>query len=144
MVLTTPQHDLGVRERQIPAALRVRRARRVGIEPRPEPQLLLDRSEVRAVLARLTGVPWLAGMFLYGAGLRLSKCLDLRVKDIDFERNVIAVRQRKGAKDRMVPLPAAVRGRLKAQIEGVREQHARDVANGCGRVVLPGATACWL
>ena len=92
--------------------------------------VLLDMSEVRAVLARLTGARWLAGMLLYGAGLRLSECLDLRVKDIDFERNVIAVRQGKGAKHRMVPLPAAVRARLAAQIEGVRGQHARDVANG--------------
>jgi len=103
--------------------------------------VVLDRSEVRAVLARLTGVSWLAGMLLYGAGLRLSECLDLRVKDIDFERNVIAVRQGKGAKDRMVPLPAAVRARLAAHMEGVRAQHARDVANGCGRIVLPGAIA---
>ena len=82
------------------------RARQPGRLP-----VVLDRSEVRAVLAGLTGVSWLAGMLLYGAGLRLSECLDLRVKDIDFERNAIAVRQGKGAKDRMVPLPAAVRAR---------------------------------
>jgi len=55
--------------------------------------------------------------------------------------SALAVRQGKGAKDRMVPLPAAVRARLAAHMEGVRAQHARDVANGCGRVVLPRAIA---
>jgi integron integrase len=101
--------------------------------------VVLERSEVRAILARLDGPMWLIVMLLYGAGLRPMECLELRVKDIDFERNAVAVRRGKGAKDRMVPLPAAVRERLAKHLEQVCRQHERDVRDGCGRVVLPDA-----
>lgn len=118
----------------LPDADSVVRARRSACLP-----VVLDRGEVRRVLGKLTGTMWLVGMLLYGAGLRLRECLELRVKDIDFERSAIAVRQGKGAKDRMVPLPTAVRDRLATHLQRVHAQHVRDMAEGHGRVVLPGA-----
>jgi integron integrase len=101
--------------------------------------VVLTRGEVRAVMTRLAGVPWMVVALLYGAGLRLNECLDLRVKDLDFERRQVAVRRGKGAKDRLVPLPELVRESLAANLETVRAQHQRDLAAGYGAVALPEA-----
>jgi len=101
--------------------------------------VVLSRSEVRQVLDRLTGVPRIVAMLLYGAGFRLQECLELRVKDLDFERREITVRRGKGQKDRRVMLPDAVRKVLEQHLEGVRRLHHADLAAGFGRVVLPGA-----
>jgi len=60
--------------------------------------VVLNRAEVQALLAALDGVPWVMAMLLYGSGLRLTECLRLRVKDIDFSRNEIVVREGKGNK----------------------------------------------
>jgi integron integrase len=76
-------------------------------------------------------------MLLYGAGLRLSEALDLRIKDVDFERRAIAVRRGKGGKDRMVPLPAQVVPKLRAHLAAVRAQFDRDRATGLAGVFLP-------
>ena len=62
--------------------------------------VVLSPSEVRHVLDQLTGVPRIVATLLYGAGLRLQECLELRVKDLDFERREITVRRGKGQKDR--------------------------------------------
>lgn len=101
--------------------------------------VVLSRDEVAAVLDRLRGVMWLIAVLLYGAGLRLSECLDLRVKDIDFDRRQIVVRDGKGAKDRPVPLPAMAVDALERQLDEVRRLHRRDLAAGYGRVMLPDA-----
>src|SRR3989442_15570961 len=85
------------------------------------------------------GTMWLVVALLYGAGLRLQECLELRVKDVDFDRHQIVVRRGKGRKDRRTMLPGIVRERLIAHLAGVRRQHEQDVAGGEGRVVLPGA-----
>lgn len=100
---------------------------------------VLSRDEVRAVLARMHGVPRLMATLLYGAGLRLLECCRLRVKDVDFSRNQILVRRGKGAKDRVTMLPLAVKPQLQAQLDVVREQHQRDLAAGAGWVELPDA-----
>ena len=95
---------------------------------------------VRATGAdQLTGVPRIVATPLYGAGLRLQECLELRVKDLDFERREITVRRGKGQKDRRVMLPDALRKALEEHLEGVRRLHHADLAAGFGRVVLPGA-----
>lgn len=96
--------------------------------------VVLSRDEVAAVLDRLGGVMWLIAVLLYGAGLRLTECLDLRVKDIDFDRCQIVVRDGKGGKDRPVPLPAIAVGALVRQLDEVRRLHQRDLAAGHGRV----------
>src|SRR3972149_11459146 len=101
--------------------------------------VVLGAQELRLVLDRLTGVPRLIVTLLYGAGLRLQECLELRVKDIDFERHQVVVRRGKGQKDRRTMLPVTVEERLATHLEAVRRQHQKDVADGVGRVVLPGA-----
>ena len=103
--------------------------------------VVLSRDEVAAVLDRLRGGMWLIAVVLYGAGLRLTECLDLRVKDIDFDRRQIVVRDGKGAKDRPVPLPAMAVDALVRQLDEVRRLHQRDLAAGYGRVMLPDALA---
>jgi integrase len=57
------------------------------------------------VLGCMSSVPRLVGALLYGGGLRLLECLQLKVKDIDFERRQIIIRRGKGAKDRSTPFP---------------------------------------
>lgn len=101
--------------------------------------VVLSVGDVRRVLACLNGMPALVASLLYGAGLRLQECLELRVKDIDFERREITVRRGKGSKDRRVMLPDATREPLSKHLAQVKELHDRDLADGFGRVVLPDA-----
>jgi integron integrase len=101
--------------------------------------VVLSTDEVRTVLSELTGVPRLAASLLYGAGLRLQECLELRVKDLDFERREITVRRGKGQKDRRVMMPDALHDPLRRHLDAVRRQHQADLAAGLGRVVLPDA-----
>jgi integron integrase len=103
--------------------------------------VVLSRGEVRAILDRMKGVPGLVCWLLYGARLRLVECLSLRVKDIDFERNELAVRNGKGAKDRVTVLPTLCRRELQSHLDRVRQLHAEDVARGLGRAPLPFALA---
>ncbi len=70
--------------------------------------VVLTVVEVREVLARLQGTPYLMAALLYGAGLRLMECCRLRVKDVDFGRKEIRVRDGKGRKDRVTVLPGAI------------------------------------
>ncbi len=101
--------------------------------------VVLSSSEVRQVLDQLTGVPRIVATLLYGAGLRLQECLELRVKDLDFERREITVGRGKGQKERRVMLPEVLREVLGQHLEDVRRLHHADIAAGFGRVVLPGA-----
>jgi integron integrase len=105
----------------------------------PRIPLVLTPEEVRAVLGRLRGVPALAASLMYGAGLRLLECARLRVKDIDFTRAEITVRDGKGRKDRVTMLPAALAPQLKQHLERVRNQHLHDLRAGLGSVALPDA-----
>jgi integron integrase len=101
--------------------------------------VVLSRSEVSALLSRLRGPVWLMASLMYGAGLRLLECAELRVKDINFDRNELTVRDGKGGKDRVTMLPAAVKGPLLAHLTRVKAQHESDLAVGRGRVALPSA-----
>jgi integron integrase len=76
---------------------------------------------------------------MYGAGLRLNECLGLRVQDIDFGANQIAVRSGKGSKDRVTMLPQAAKQPLIEHLRRVKTIHDRDLAEGHGRVSLPDA-----
>jgi integron integrase len=78
-------------------------------------------------------------VLLYGTGLRLEECLNLRVKDVDFDRHQILVRQGKGQKDRATMLPASARESLTRHLAEVQRLHARDLAQGFGHVVVPFA-----
>jgi integron integrase len=103
--------------------------------------VVLTRGEVSAILARMSGVPHLVCWLLYGAGLRLAEGLGLRVKDIDFARNEITIRDGKGAKDRVSVLPASCREPLREHLAKVRRLHQEDLARGLGRAPLPFALA---
>ena len=101
--------------------------------------LVLSRGEVTAVLSRLRGRMWLIASLLYGSGLRLEECLGLRVKDVDFDRRVLVVRDGKGRKDRETVLPAKLMEPLRRHLRGIRLQHDALVADGRGAVTLPEA-----
>ena len=99
--------------------------------------VVLTQSEAGALLAHMHGTPRLIAALLYGSGLRLMEALRLRVKDIDFERNEITVRDGKGQKDRVTMLAASIKPALAEQMRGVRHQHEQDLQQGLDRVYLP-------
>ncbi len=101
--------------------------------------VVLTEQEVEAVLSRLKGTHWLVAGLLYGSGLRIMEALRLRVKDIEFSRGEILVREGKGFKDRVTMLPAVLVDPLKAHLMQVRDLHERDVEEGYGEVYLPYA-----
>ncbi len=103
--------------------------------------VVLSVNEVAVLLQNLHGIHWLLASLLYGSGLRLMECLRLRVKDIDFERNEITVRDGKGKKDRITMLPAKIKIPLAEHLKRVRHQHERDSRCGSGNVELPYAIA---
>ncbi len=92
--------------------------------------------EAKSVLNNLDGMNRMMAMLLYGSGLRLSECLQLRVKDIDFGFKQIMVRSGKGDKDRKTLLPEILTGPLKKQIEYVKILHEQALKNGFDSVYL--------
>ena len=113
-----------------------------GIESAKAPKRLpvvLTVAEVQAVLSRLSGTHWLIGCLLYGTGIRIMECMRLRVKDVDFGRGEILVRDGKGFKDRVTMLPAIAAVPLQEHMARVRALHGRDVAQGVPPVFLPYA-----
>ncbi len=100
---------------------------------------ILSAEEIKLLLQHLQGVQWLIACLLYGTGMRLTEALALRVKDIDFERNIIIVKQAKGRNDRTVPFPRYLRDPLKKQLEKAKNLHELDLKEGLGRVELPYA-----
>ena len=101
--------------------------------------VVLSRGEVGALLSCLTGVKWLMASLLYGAGLRLRECLQLRVKDVDFSYRQLIVRQGKGGKDRVTMLPETLIQPLHVHLGRVHDLHRRDLADGYGEAWLPDA-----
>ena len=100
---------------------------------------VLSVTEVRSLLAAMEGRSWLMASLIYGSGMRLMECLRLRVKDVDFARGEITVREGKGARDRRTMLPAALAEALRREIGRVGALHAADLREGFGRVWLPFA-----
>jgi integron integrase len=101
--------------------------------------VVLTQSEVQAVLSRLDGTMWLIASLLYGSGLRIMEALRLRVKDIDFARREILVREGKGFKDRVTMLPVSLIEPLKSHLLKVQALHMEDLSNGYGAVFMPMA-----
>jgi integron integrase len=99
--------------------------------------VVLSRREVQALLGELSGLDLLICQLLYGAGLRVSEALRLRVKDVDFDRGEITVRGGKGDKDRRTMLPEAVRPALQRQLKAAKLAHENALAEGYGTVELP-------
>jgi integron integrase len=101
--------------------------------------LVLTPEEVTAVLQHLHGVVWLMASLMYGAGLRLLECCHLRIKDLDFARGELTVRDGKGRKDRVTILPSSLEKPLRAHLDSVIRQHEADLRAGMGSVALPAA-----
>jgi integron integrase len=116
---------------QLGEIIRARKSKRLPV--------VLTRDEVKAVFSRLRGEQRLIAVLMHGTGMRLMECLRLRVKDIDFGSGEILIRQGKGDKDRRTMLPEKVKTPLREHLERVKKVHARDLADGYGRVPLPYA-----
>jgi integron integrase len=95
--------------------------------------------EARSVIAQLHGTNRLMASLLYGSGLRLMECLRLRVKDFDFERHQITVREGKGDKDGITMLPLSLHERLKEHLVKIKLLHEEELRDGFGTVPLPYA-----
>lgn len=111
----------------------------VWAKKRETEPVVFTKKETKAVLDQLSGMNWIMANLLYGAGLRLTECLQLRVKDIDFEYNQIAVRDSKGNKDRITVLPQVVKQPLQEHLKTVKKLHEKDLREGFGLVYLPYA-----
>ena len=105
----------------------------------PRLPVVLDKDEVKALLAQLDGTSWLVASLMYGSGLRLMEALRLRVKDVDLSRREITVREGKGGKDRRTLLPDALVDPLRNQRDRVALIHEADVRNNLAPVQLPNA-----
>lgn len=101
--------------------------------------VVLSRDEVSRILAELDDNYRLVCQLLYGAGLRLMECMRLRVKDVDFDRKVIVVREGKGSKDRVVMLPSSLMESLRNQLSRSRVLWAADRAAHHPGVWMPDA-----
>ena len=127
------RHVLGREVGLLEGIVRAKRPARVPV--------VLAADEVRRLLTQLDGVVLLVCRLLYGGGMRLLEGLQLPVKDIDFERNEITVRDGKGQKDRVTMLPASCRQPLIDHLESVRRLHTEDLRKGLGQTALPNALA---
>lgn len=107
----------------------------------PRLPVVLTPGEVRVLLDQMEGTMALVARLLYGTGMRLMEGLRLRVKDVDFERREIIVRDGKGGKDRVTMLPDRLVEPIRAHLEKVQALHERDLAEGFGEVFLPDALA---
>lgn len=111
------------------------------IQRRSRLPVVLTTEEVRQVLACMHGTNRLIAGLLYGAGLRITECMTLRVKDLDLHAATISVRSGKGGKDRVSILPKSSYLSLQAHLLWVASLHKRDLARGRGHAPLPNALA---
>lgn len=102
---------------------------------------VMSRQEVRTVLAHMSNPTQLMARLLYGAGLRLTECARLRIKDINFETNSLTIQQGKGRKDRPAVLPRTLVTLIEQQVAQVRTLHSQDRNQNAGWVELPNAFA---
>ena len=113
-----------------------------GVLPAKRPvrlPVVLSQAEVRTIIRALRGAPRLCSLLMYGSGLRVSECVELRVKDIDLDRCEIVVRGGKGNKDRRVPLPRVALPSLRAQLDRVKAGYLVDLRRGVRITRLPEA-----
>jgi len=102
---------------------------------------VLTPEEVNSVLLQMSGVHRLIAQILYGSGLRQAECLELRIKDLDFQQSQIIVRSGKGGKDRLTPMPKKLIEPLQDHLRMVKRTHQQDLERGYGQIPLPFALA---
>lgn len=118
-------------EFKVDTPIRSRRTRR--------PPTVLSKAEVRSIFSQLSD-PWLlAAQLMYGAGLRISEAMSLRIKDIDFSQSTIQIHNAKGNRNRVVPLPEILTDKLKDRIAELYLEHTRNLSAGCATVHLESA-----
>jgi integron integrase len=122
---------LGVELSDMRENVRARRGKQLPV--------VLSVEETANVLRSMRDPYRLMAKLLYGSGLRITELLDLRVKDIDFENEVIVVKQGKGRKDRTTLLPRSICDELRGHLERVKQIWEQDVAKGYGEAPLPDA-----
>lgn len=130
-ILFVYQHVLSMRLPWMDEIVRAKRPVRLPV--------VLSRDEARRVITALDGPLQLIAFSMYGCGLRLLEAARLRVKDVDFERKTLLVRDGKGRKDRVTMLPGELVPALQVHLAKMRAQHQRDLAMGAGWVELPEA-----
>jgi integron integrase len=108
--------------------------------PRRLPEVM-TRDEVQRLLSKMNGVSDLVAGLLYGSGLRLMECVRLRVKDIDFERKQIMVRDGKGQKDRVTMLPERYAVPLMEHLARIKAVYEQDLAKGMAEAYIWPALA---
>ncbi len=123
-----------VLEIEISELTQLRRIRRRHHVP-----VVLSKNEVSAILGLMQGSPKLVAQLLYGTGMRVTECVTLRIKDLDFDTGTITVRSGKGNKDRTTLLPETLKGDLRAQITRIAKLHANDRLRGAGYAPMPNA-----
>ena len=100
---------------------------------------VFSHDEVKSVLSHLKGTKLLKAKLMYGCGLRLSECIRLRVKDLDFDQGRVSVRQGKGRKDRILPLPGKLREDLLQRVNEIEQIWEEDSKLDISGVYLPDA-----
>jgi len=130
-ILYLYRHVIGRDVGDLGNVIRARKPKRLPV--------VMTREEVKCVLDQLSDDKWAMASLLYGSGLRLMECLRLRVQDLDFSNREILVRDGKGGKDRRTMLPQSLVPALQEHLTHVKKIHEKDLADGWGRVVLPGA-----
>lgn len=100
---------------------------------------VLTNEEAHSIIRLLKGEYQLIAKLLYGAGLRVSECLRMRVKDLDFDYRTVMVRDGKGAKDRVTVLPESLIEPITEHLERLKLLHANDLAEGFHGVSMPTA-----
>jgi len=117
-------------------ALRAKRPKRLPTRPRG-----VTKDETLRLIGCLSGTHQLMAKLIYGSDIRLMECLRLRVKDLEFERRALIVRDGKGAQDRVTVLPDSLVPLLQEHLQRVKALHEQDLAQGYGAVYLPDALA---
>jgi len=125
------RHSLGRQSPTIESFTRAKQQRKLPV--------VLSPGEVQLLLGQLDGVFALMAQLLYGTGMRLMECVRLRVQDVDFSYREILVRNAKGNKDRVVPLPDRLIEPLEQQLRATKSMHDTDLDAGFGHVYLPYA-----
>jgi len=123
-ILDKPLENIG-------ESIRAKRSKRLPV--------VLTQNEVAQLLSELSGVNLLMAQIIYGGGLRLKECLQLRVKDVDLERKTVIVRSGKGDKDRETVLPSSIKSDLKKHLENIKALYDKDRNSNQPGVSLPGA-----
>ena len=101
--------------------------------------VVLSKDEVMRLIGCLDGSNKLIASIAYGCGLRISECFTLRIKDVDFDRDIVMVRAGKGGKDRQTVMPGSIKASLKEQIQYARKLHEKDRADNAPGVYMPNA-----